>query len=186
MSQGNRLRFVASPNIQVDHIIPQSYIKDDSFENKALVLASENQNKSDQMLLPVEIRRKMRPYWDALLSAGLIGKKKHTNLLRDHIGEKQMKGFIARQLVETSQILKIVQSFLEEQYPETNTPPVIAGLSHELRERIGLVKCREVNDFHHAHDAPLGWILFALGRHPGMYTNPIGYTQVKYEAIRQE
>lgn len=173
---------------QVDHIIPQSYIKDDSFENKALVLASENQNKSDQMLLPVEMRRKMRPYWDALLSAGLIGKKKHTNLLRDHIGEKQMKGFIARQLVETSQILKIVQSFLEEQYPETNTLPVKAGLSHELRERIGLVKCREVNDFHHAHDALLAAEIgrFIQKRHPGMYTNPIGYTQVMKQFVKNE
>lgn len=175
-------------NYQVDHIIPQSYIKDDSFENKALVLTSENQNKSDQMLLPVEMRRKMRPYWDALLSAGLIGKKKHTNLLRDHIGEKQMKGFIARQLVETSQILKIVQSFLEEQYPETNTLPVKAGLSHELRERIGLVKCREVNDFHHAHDALLAAEIgrFIQKRHPGMYTNPIGYTRVMKQFIKNE
>lgn len=173
---------------QVDHIIPQSYIKDDSFENKALVLASENQNKSDQMLLPVEMRRKMRPYWDALLSAGLIGKKKHTNLLRDHIGEKQMKGFIARQLVETSQILKIVQSFLEEQYPETNTLPVKAGLSHELRERIGLVKCREVNDFHHAHDALLAAEIgrFIQKWHPGMYTNPIGYTHVMKQFVKNE
>lgn len=173
---------------QVDHIIPQSYIKDDSFENKALVLASENQNKSNQMLLPPEMRRKMRPYWDALLSAGLIGKKKHANLLRDYISEKQMKGFIARQLVETSQIMKIVQGFLEERYSETNILPVKAGLSHELRERVGLVKCREVNDFHHAHDALLAAEIgrFIQKRHPGMYTNPIGYTQVMKRFIKNE
>ena len=173
---------------QVDHIIPQSYIKDDSFENKALVLASENQNKSDQMLLPAEMRRKMRSYWDALLSAGLIGKKKHANLLRDHIGEKQMKGFIARQLVETSQIMKIVQGFLEERYVETNILPVKAGLSHELRERIGLVKCREVNDFHHAHDALLAAEIgrFIQKRHPGMYANPIGYTHVMKQFVKNE
>lgn len=173
---------------QVDHIIPRSYIKDDSFENKALVLASENQNKSDQMLLPAEMRRKMRPYWDALLSAGLIGKKKHANLLRDHIGEKQMKGFIARQLVETSQIMKIVQGFLEERYVETNILPVKAGLSRELRERIGLVKCREVNDFHHAHDALLAAEIgrFIQKRHPGMYANPIGYTHVMKQFVKNE
>lgn len=173
---------------QVDHIIPQSYIKDDSFENKALVLASENQNKSDQMLLPAEMRRKMRPYWDALLSAGLIGKKKHANLLRDHIGEKQMMGFIARQLVETSQIMKIVQGFLGERYAETSIIPVKAGLSHELRERIGLVKCREANDFHHAHDALLAAEIgrFIQKRHSGMYTNPIGYTQVMKRFIKNE
>lgn len=173
---------------QVDHIIPQSYIKDDSFENKALVLASENQNKSDQMLLPAEMRNKMRPYWDALLSAGLIGKKKHTNLLRDRIGDKQLKGFIARQLVETSQIVKIVQGFLEERYPETGIFPVKAGLSHELRDQIGLAKCREVNDFHHAHDALLAAEIgrFTQKRHPGMYANPIGYTHVMRKFVKNE
>ena len=179
---------LSSEKYQVDHIIPQSYIKDDGFENKALVLAKENQNKSDQMLLPTEMRRKMRPYWDALLSAGLIGKKKHANLLRDHIGEKQMKGFIARQLVETSQIMKIVQSFLEERYSGTNILPVKAELSHELRNRIGLVKCREVNDFHHAHDALLAAEIgrFIQKRHPGMYTNPIGYTYVMKQFVKNE
>ncbi len=173
---------------EVDHIIPQSYIKDDSFENKALVLASENQNKSDQMLLPADMRRKMRPYWDALLGAGLIGKKKHTNLLRDHIGEKQLKGFIARQLVETSQIMKLVQGFLSERYTGTSILPVKAGLSHELRERAGLVKCREINDFHHAHDALLATEVgrFIQFRHPGMYDNPIGYTSVMRQFVKEE
>ena len=173
---------------QVDHIIPQSYIKDDSFENKALVLASENQNKSDQMLLPADMRRKMRPYWDALLGAGLIGKKKHTNLLRDHIGEKQLKGFIARQLVETSQIMKLVQGFMSERYTGTSILPVKAGLSHELRERAGLVKCREINDFHHAHDALLAAEVgrFIQFRHPGMYDNPIGYTNVMRQFVKEE
>lgn len=173
---------------QVDHIIPQSYIKDDSFENKALVLASENQNKSDQMLLPLDMRRKMRPYWDALLSAGLIGEKKHANLLRDRIGEKQLKGFIARQLVETSQIMKLVQGFLSEKYAGTRILPVKAGLSHELRERAELVKCREINDFHHAHDALLASEVgrFIQLRHPGMYDNPIGYTNVMRQFIKEE
>lgn len=173
---------------EVDHILPQSYIKDDSFENKALVLSSENQNKSDQMLLPVAMRKKMKPYWDALLSAGLIGKKKYGNLLRDHITEKQMKGFIARQLVETSQIMKLVQGFLEEKYPETLVLPVKAGLSHELRVRIDLPKCREINDFHHAHDALLASEMgrFIQKRHPGMYDNPIGYTHVMKQYVKNE
>lgn len=173
---------------QVDHIIPRSYIKDDSFENKALVLASENQNKSDQMLLPAEMRRKMRPYWDALHSAKLISDKKYNNLLRDRISEKSMKGFIARQLVETSQIMKIVQNFLSERYAHTNILPVKAGLSHELRLRVGLVKCREINDFHHAHDALLAAEVgrFIQLRHPGMYDNPIGYTSVMRQFVKNE
>lgn len=173
---------------EVDHILPQSYIKDDSFENKALVLKSENQSKSDQMLLTSEIRKKMKPYWDALLQAGLIGKKKHSSLLRDYISEKQMKGFIARQLVETSQIMKIVQSFLKERYDGTKVLPVKAGLSSELRDKLELKKCREINDFHHAHDALLASEIgrFIQKRHPGMYDNPIGYTRVLKSFIKKE
>lgn len=173
---------------EVDHILPQSYIKDDSFENKALVLKSENQSKSDQMLLDPGMQRRMKTYWDALYHAGLIGKKKHDNLLRDHVTERQMKGFIARQLVETSQILKTLQAFLEERYPDTTVLPVKAGLGHELREKLGLVKCREVNDFHHAHDALLASEIgrFVQKRHPGMYDNPIGYAKLMHDFVKKE
>lgn len=173
---------------QVDHIIPQSYIKDDSFDNKALVLSGENQNKSDQMLIDVSIRQKMRSRWDALFQAGLISEKKYNNLLRDRISEKQMRGFIARQLVETSQIMKLVQSFLKEKYVGTNVLPVKAGLSSELRGKLELKKCREINDFHHAHDALLASEIgrFIQKRHPGMYGNPIGYTRVLKSFVKKE
>ena len=87
----NRL---SSGDYEVDHIIPRSYIKDDSLENKALVLREFNQSKTDAMLLPQGIRRKMKPYWDALLDAKLIGPKKHRNLLRGRIDEKAMKGLL--------------------------------------------------------------------------------------------
>lgn len=173
---------------EVDHILPQSYIKDDSFDNKALVLAGENQSKSDQMLLDGSIRKNMKPYWDALLQAGLIGKKKHRNLLRDHISSNQLKGFIARQIVETGQIMKLVQGFLRERYPETRVLPVKASYSHELRERIGLPKCREANDFHHAHDALLALEIgrFIQKRHGGMYDNPIAHAQILRGYVKKE
>jgi CRISPR-associated protein Cas9/Csn1, subtype II/NMEMI len=185
---GKPLEIERLSEYQVDHIIPQTYIKDDSFENKALVLSSENQSKSDQLLLSDEVRRKMKSYWGALHDAKLIGDKKHRNLLRDSISEQQMKGFIARQLVETSQILKVVQNFLRETYPDTRVMPVKAALSSELRHEIGLVKCREANDFHHAHDALLASEMgrFILKRHAAMYENPIGYTHVMRNFVRAE
>lgn len=36
---------------EVDHILPQSYVKDDSLSNKALVYKEENQRKSGSLLL---------------------------------------------------------------------------------------------------------------------------------------
>ena len=67
---------------QIDHIIPQSYKKDDSIENKALVLSSENQRKKDSYLLTDEIIRKMTPTWNYLLDKGLISEIKYKKLIK--------------------------------------------------------------------------------------------------------
>ncbi len=159
---------------EVDHIIPRAYIKDDSFENKALVLRSENQRKTDELLLDQRVRHRMRKYWDKLHQAGLIGDKKYNNLMRSHINSGMMKGFIARQLVETSQAVKMIRALLKAWYPNTKIVPVKASMSHNLREAMGLVKCRETNDFHHAHDAYLACRLglFIQMRYP-KHENPI-------------
>lgn len=179
---------LSSGEYEVDHIIPRSYIKDDSLENKALVCRKYNQSKTDAMLLDPSIRRKMRSYWDMLLDAKLIGPKKHRNLLRDHIDEKAMKGFVARQLVETSQSVKLASSLLSVRYPNANIVPVKASMSHDLREAAGFVKCREANDFHHAHDAYLACRmgLFIQMRHPKVYENPIAMTHVMRKYAQQQ
>ena len=173
---------------EVDHILPQSYIKDDSFDKKALVLKEENQNKSNQMLLSSDMQRKMKSYWEALLQAGLISEKKFKNLTREKISDKQMKSFIARQLVETRQSIKLIQDYLKVRYTDTQVLSVKSGLSHELREKLELPKCREINDFHHAHDALLASEIgrFICKRHPKMYENPIGYTRVMESFIKKE
>ncbi|MGI6590774.1 MAG: type II CRISPR RNA-guided endonuclease Cas9 [Eggerthellaceae bacterium] len=173
---------------QVDHIIPQTYIKDDSFENKALVLAQENQEKSDSLLLSEDVRRKMHDYWDALHKAKLIGDKKYRNLMRASISDDRLKGFIARQLVETSQIVKIVQMMLKDEYIETAVVPVKASLSSQLRKAEGFVKCRELNDYHHAHDALLACEMgrFIQKRHPDIYDNPMKYTKVVRSLVKTQ
>ena len=173
---------------EVDHIIPRAYIKDDSLENKALVLRDENQRKTDELLIDESVRRKMSGQWRMLHDAGLIGDKKFNNLLRSHIDEKAMKGFVARQLVETSQMVKLIQSLLQARYPEANIVPVKASLSHDLREREGLVKCREANDFHHAHDAYLACRigLFIQRFYPTAYENPIALSHAIKNYVREE
>ena len=179
-----------SGEYEVDHIIPRAYIKDDSLENKALVYREENQRKTDELLLDEGIRRKMSHEWRALHDAHLIGDKKFNNLMRSHITEGAMKGFVARQLVETSQMVKLAQTLLEARYADEGTKivPVMASMSHNLREAAGFVKCREANDFHHAHDAYLACRigLFIQLRHPGIYDNPIGYTRVIKNYVSSE
>ncbi len=173
---------------QVDHIIPQAYIKDDSFENMALVLASENQEKTDSLLLSSSIRTKMAGYWRTLHDCGLIGDKKFNNLMCSDVSVRRIKGFIARQLVETSQIVKLTKMVLESHIPEARVVPIRASLSHELRDAKHYVKCREINDFHHAHDALLAAEIgrFLLLRHAAMYDNPIGYAKVVKDFVHSQ
>ena len=173
---------------EVDHIIPRTYIKDDSLENKVLVLRTENQRKTDELLLDQSVRKHMAGYWRMLHDAGLIGDKKFNNLMRSHVDDKTMRGFIARQLVETSQMVKMVQSLLRAKYPDSSIVPVKAGISHDLRDAAGFVKCREANDYHHAHDAFLACRvgLFIQMRHPGIYENPIGYAHVIKNYVRTQ
>lgn len=173
---------------EVDHIIPRSYIKDDSFENKALVLRECNQRKTDAMLLDPAIRQKMSGYWRSLHDAKLIGDKKFNNLMRSHVNENAMRGFIARQLVETSQMVKFAQSLLSVKYPDTKVVPVKASMSHNLREAAGFVKCREANDFHHAHDAFLACRigLFISKWYPDMYERPIAYAHAMRKYVREQ
>lgn len=146
---------------EVDHILPQAYTKDDSIENKALVLRNENQNKTNKMFLDPEIIRTMLPVWEAMKKANLIGPKKFKNLTRRGISENEERGFINRQLVETRQIIKNVADILDKKYGAagTKTSAVKANLSSEFRNAFDLPKSRNVNDYHHAHDAYLSAFL---------------------------
>ena len=173
---------------QVDHIIPRSYIKDDSYENLALVLADENQRKADSLLLSDEIQVRMRRTWNELHEAKLIGDKKFNNLTRTRISDAQLKGFINRQIVETSQSIKFVRYLLESKYPETEICSVKASLSHQLRETCGLPKCREANNYHHAHDALIACEMgrFIQYRHPEAFSNPIVLTHVIRSFVKKQ
>ncbi|QKF07164.1 type II CRISPR RNA-guided endonuclease Cas9 [Berryella wangjianweii] len=182
------IRELSSPRYQVDHILPQAYIKDDSLENKALVNSHCNQRKTDSLLLDQRIIGKMRGTWGALKEAGLIGEKKYANLTRERFSDKQLRGFIARQIVETSQSIKLLQLLLRQEFPDTKVVPIKAGLSSVVRKRAGLHKCRALNDYHHAHDALLA---VTLGRYlqecfPKAIEEPIRYAKAMRKFFREE
>ena len=59
----------------IDHIYPQSKIKDDSFDNTVLVEKDENLRKSNE-LLKTEIQTKMKNYWFFLRENKFISKEK--------------------------------------------------------------------------------------------------------------
>lgn len=145
---------------EVDHIIPRSLVKNDSIENKALVLRVENQEKAANFVLPAKFRNQNNiKWWDHLRDIGLISTKKHDNLIRYKYSDDDIDGFISRQLVETRQITKHVVNILSNLYKDTSVVSLHANLSHNYREKFELYKYRNLNDHHHAHDAYLAAVI---------------------------
>lgn len=212
MYGGTKLDLDHLSDYEVDHIIPQTYIKDDSFDNKVLVLKSENQNKGGDVPSQAIIDR-MKPFWELLAKNGQISPRKLANLKIGKLSDDQKKGFIKRQLVETRQITKHIANILADYFNrdqnqiEVLTPK--AGLTSQFRRgevfvpkeefdiametsqgihyewdgkeffsdgeikeskykdsnfvkvhvHEGFTKLRELNDYHHAHDAYLNGIV---------------------------
>jgi len=159
MYSGEPLDLSNLGSYQIDHIVPQSLTKDNSFENKVLVKSIENQYKSDNLAISSAVRNKMKPFWDFLFNQKLMGKKKYNALLKEAYDENDFAGFINRQLVETRQTTKEVINLLQTIYPDTYIHGIRAGLVSELRSSYGFYKSRLLNDYHHAHDAYLNAVV---------------------------
>lgn len=139
-----------------DHILPRAFIKDDSLDNRVLTKRPINNEKSDTV--PVrEFGSKMGGFWKELKDLGLISKHKYINLITDpeNVGKYKVQGFIRRQLVETSQVIKLTAEILNNQYSQTKVIEVRQKYTHELREHFSFYKIRQLNDYHHAFDAYL-------------------------------
>lgn len=165
----------------IDHIYPQSKVKDDSlFNNKVLVKSELNHQKGDRYPVPEGIRENMSGMWKKLLDCKLITEEKYRRLTRKTgFTDDEAWEFINRQMVETRQSTKAVATLLKEYYPDTEIVYVKAGLVSEFRHekklwkailpeeerylddsqiepwKTELWKSRTVNDLHHAKDAYL-------------------------------
>lgn len=178
MYSGKSLDVENLSSYDIDHVIPRAYIKDDSFSNRVLVYKSENMRKSDKMLLEDGIIGKQSSYWHHLLDTGLITRKKYNNLTRRTFSENEMKGFINRQLVETRQISKHVMHLFGDCYEQTTVHSIKAQLNSDFRRHFECYKNRDINDFHHAHDA---YISCVIGRFINMRFPEIR-TSIDYSA----
>lgn len=164
---------------EVDHIIPRTLIKDDSIDNKALVLRKCNQVKAASFVLPREYRTTyMKEWWEHLKKINLISAKKFYKLTRDKYTDEDIQGFVNRQLVETRQITKHVANIINNFHKETKVIYLKANLSHNYREKYELYKFREINDYHHAHDAYLAAVL-------GEYKEKYLKKDINFEIVKE-
>lgn len=142
--------------VNVDHIYPQAYVKDDSLNNKVLVKSKLNGEKSDNYPINKDIRDKMSSIWKHYRKEGLISEEKYNRLTRKTpFTDEEKQGFVNRQLVETRQSTKAVAEILKTMFPKTEVVYVKAGLASEFRHAFGIIKSRQINDLHHAKDAYL-------------------------------
>lgn len=149
-------------NYDIDHIFPRSKIKDDSIDNRVLVKRVLNEEKGNDYPIKQSIRDDMGAFWRMLKDKGLISPKKYERLTRSsRLTEEDLSTFINRQLVETRQSTKAISQLLSKRYPLPNTEIVYvkANLASDFRHDYGFVKCREVNDLHHAKDAYLNIVV---------------------------
>ena len=163
----------------VDHIWPQCRIKDDSLDNRVLVLSEYNGKKGDEYPVPEEWRRSQMAFWLHLNKLGLITDKKMERLRRaTAFTDEELASFINRQLVETRQSTKAVAELLKELFPETEIVYVKAGLVTDFRQEFKddyqTLKCREINDLHHAKDAYLN-IVVGNAFHAKFTSDPLMY-----------
>src|SRR5699024_8689751 len=136
----------------IDHIIPQSFIVDNSIDNKVLVSMDANRAKGDDVPSKKVVHSRLT-LWNALKKAGLISTKKYDRLtksLKDVLTENDKAGFIQRQIVETRQITKNVAAILEQRYNKQTVDEdkvsiitLKAALTSQFRKQFELYKVRE-------------------------------------------
>ncbi len=144
----------------VDHILPRTFIKDDSLDNKVLVLRTKNALKSDMYPLPESCRQKQ--LWDIWKSQGCISAKKYGLLTRvNSLTQEDFEGFIQKQIVVTGQTVKAVAELLNRKYAPLGTKIVYSKAKNVsgFKDKYKIEKCRETNDLHHARDAYLNIVV---------------------------
>lgn len=154
------------PNyLQIDHILPISKSMNDSYNNKVLVIADENQKKGNRT--PFEFFGADEQKWNefVLRVRCLNNLAKQRNLLKKSISEEDQKDFISRNLNDTRYISKLLREIFEKYLlmapvksngRERKVVYSLSGtITSYLRKCWGINKFRDDGDIHHAIDATI-------------------------------
>lgn len=146
----------------IDHIYPQSIIKDDSLNNRVLVNKTKNAKKTDNFLFDSGVLNpKAEGFYKKLLDLDLITKEKYRRLTQKEMSQEELDGFVNRQLVSTNQSVKGLIQLLKD-YHNVDEKNIIYSKGEnvsDFRNLFKLIKSRTANNFHHAHDAYLNVVV---------------------------
>lgn len=144
---------------QIDHILPISRSFDDSYNNKILVFAKENQLKGNRT--PYEYFGADEKRWNEYVARvnSLTNFKKKKNLLMQNFNDEKSKDFIQRNLNDTQYMGKFLFNLLQdyllmsESKSKVQIRCVSGSITSYLRKCWGINKLREDGDIHHCIDA---------------------------------
>lgn len=167
----------------IDHIYPQSILKDDSISNRVLTKSTINRDFKKNKFLSdpncgLKLPKEAFSFYKFLFDNSLISRTKYNRLTEKEIHVDSLESFINRQKVATDQSTKTIielLKFLEtNKYCERNNEMsrdearkeaekhIIyskAGIVSDFRKKYQIYKSRIANNYHHAHDAYLNAVL---------------------------
>jgi len=190
---GERININELNNYEIDHIIPRSFgYKDDSFDNTVLIDKKLNNNRQDEYPIPNNILNKNGRDWIKTLNkiknkqgkSYLMPTEKMNRILsRVGFNDEQIVGFVNRQLTMTNQAVKAVCDILISLgYDSQNIIYSKACFVSDFRNVYNLFKIRELNNFHHAHDAYLNIV---VGNFYNRYFGSV-FTAKKYKDLKND
>lgn len=173
----------ANKAYDIDHIYPQSILKDDSISNRVLTKSTINRDFKKNKFLSdpncgLKLPKEAFSFYKFLFDNSLISRTKYNRLTEKEIHVDSLESFINRQKVATDQSTKAIielLKFLEtNKYCERNNEMsrdearkeaekhIIyskAGIVSDFRKKYQIYKSRIANNYHHAHDAYLNAVL---------------------------
>lgn len=164
---------LSSTKVQIDHIIPQSIVLDETINNKVLVLTEENQRKGNRLPCEYMDETQLGEFKNRvanLFRNGKVSKIKKEYLLLDSLDDSDvLSGFVDRNLNDTRTISKYIAVYLRQALGDSVKIQVIKGsVTSRFRQRwlkskskeykvssvYGLEqKTRDLHYYHHAIDA---------------------------------
>ena len=167
------VELVSGTKVQVDHIIPQSIVLDETLNNKVLVFTEENQKKGNKLPLQYMPNDQAKEFVNRvgnLSRKGEISRIKKEYPLLSELDNETISGFVDRNINDTRTISKYIAVYLSKAYSDKFKINVIKGsITSRFRKRwlgsklkiyggtpsiYGLEKkTRDLHYYHHAIDA---------------------------------
>ena len=177
MYTGKKIDIRNLEDYDIDHIWPQAKITDESIHNnKVLTSKDENRKKLDKYPLTFDVQERMTPHWNYLKEHKLITQEKYQRLTRKtELTSDEVTEFENRQKNILDWVNKELIIFLKEyKFKDIKDfEPVYSKSSYvdEFRKTFDFLKFRNLNKFHHAHDAYLNDVLAKIFKSRHQYYN---------------